>query len=500
MWIDFYRGAIQHFVRLNFLILPLILFAAPLAVKGQTVGRCDTAKWKSILEEPKFPDDRLAARDAQAKRQAEAAIELLRSGRSDLVWSLFRQSSDSSLRSYLIRDLGQSGISPNVIIKRLEIESDVSVRRALILSLGGFSDNQLPAHKRKPLVALLLKMYREDADSGIHSAIDWLLRYGRQGLMNRKLDWHQGDALRGIDRELAGQQPKNRNWFVTKQGQTLSVIRNPVEFVMGSPRYEPGRDKSDEEAQHRELIPRSFAIATKEVTVGQFQKFLDANPEIKKRSEATGNRSATREGAILKRLNLDDDCPQVSMTWFEAAQYCNWLSQQEGIPEEEWCYPTLSEIKEGMILPKDYLHRTGYRMPTEAEWEYAVRAGTTTSRSYGESEELLREYAWFTGTTFNERPWQVGQLKPNDFGLFDIYGSVWEWGQDWFKAYQSEPKDKIWIDSEDENLTVSKDYKRARRGGSYTYSADFLRSAHRAGYIPDERRDSVGFRVARTVR
>lgn len=500
MLLGFYQGAVQYFARLHILILPLIFFAAPLAVQEQTIGRQDIAKWKSILEEQKTPETRLAERDAQAKRQAEAAIALLRLGRADLVWSLLRHSSNSSLRSYLIRDLGQSGISPDVIIKRLKIESDLSVRQALILSLGGFSDDQLPANKRKSLIVLLLKMYREDADSGIHSAIDWLLRDGRQGLLNRKIDWQQGNALSGIDRSLAGQQPEKRNWFITKQGQTLAVIRNPVEFLMGAPKNEPGRDKSDDEAQHREMIPRSFAIATKEVTVGQFQKFLDANPEIKKRSEAAGNRSGTREGAVLKRLNLDDDCPQVSMTWFEAAQYCNWLSQQEGIPETEWCYPTLSDIKEGMSLPKDYLHRTGYRMPTEAEWEYAVRAETTTSRFYGESEELLREYAWFTGTTFNERPWQVGQLKPNDFGLFDVYGSVWEWGQDWAKAYQSEPKDKIWIDAEDENLTVSKDYKRARRGGSYTYSADYLRSAHRATYIPDERRDSVGFRIARTVR
>lgn len=265
------------------------------------------AKWKRILEEPQLPDYPLAARDAQAKRQAEAGIALLRLGRADLVWSLLRRSPDSSVRSYLIRDLGQSGVSPDVIIKRLEVESDASVRQALILSLGGFSDDQLPIDKRKSLIVWLLKMYREDADSGIHSAIDWLLRDGRQGLLNRKIDWQQGDALREIDRELAGQPAKNRNWFVTKQGQTLAVIREPKEFVMGAPRYEPGRDKNDDEAQHREMIPRSFAIATKEVTVGQFQKFLDANPEIKKRSEAAGNRSGTRDGAVLKRLNLDDD-------------------------------------------------------------------------------------------------------------------------------------------------------------------------------------------------
>lgn len=442
-------------------------------------------------------ENRLAERDALAKRQVRAAIEQARSGKPELLWPLLRHSSDPSARSYLIRDLGSSGISSDVIIKRLAVESDTSARRALILSLGGFTSDQIPPAKRKALLARLVTLYRDDPDAGVHSAIDWLLRHSRQGWLERKLDWQQGNALQAIDRELAGQVSKTRNWFVTKQGDTLTVIRGPVEFMMGAPGYEPGRDKSDTEALHRERIPRSFAIATKEVTVGQFQRFLDDNPEIKRRAHAAGQRDPTRTGPTLTRLKLDDDCPQVMMTWFEAAQYCNWLSKQEGIPEEEWCYPSLDQIKEGMQLPKDYLHRTGYRLPTEVEWEYASRAGATTSRFFGSSEELLREYAWYTSNTFNERPWPVGQLKPNDFGLFDVYGNVWEWVGNWYKR---ELTDGVREDTEDAVLIVSKDYERPRRGGSYTYSADFLRSAYRNHYIPDERRDSVGFRIARTIR
>src|SRR5262249_12659636 len=156
------------------------------------------------------------------------------------------------------------------------------------------------------------------------SAVDWLLRHGRQGLTDRKLDWQQADALGAIDRDLAGQPAKSRNWFVTSQGHTLTVVHGPVDFTMGAPPYEPGRNQSDDDALHRGCIPRSFAIATKEVTVGQFQRFLDANPEIKKLAQAAGGKDPTRDGPIMKRLGLDDDCPQILMTWFEAAQYCNW--------------------------------------------------------------------------------------------------------------------------------------------------------------------------------
>jgi len=91
----------------------------------------------------------------------------------------------------------------------------------------------------------------------------------------------------------------------------------------------------------------------------------------------------------------------------------------------------------------------------------------------------------------------VGQLKPNDFGLFDMYGNVWEWVQNWYKR---DLTDRVREDREDASLIVSKEYERPRRGGSYSYPAEFLRSAYRNHYIPDERRDSVGFRIARTIR
>jgi formylglycine-generating enzyme required for sulfatase activity len=333
--------------------------------------------------------------------------------------------------------------------------------------------------------------------------VDWLLRHGRQGMADRRLDWRQGDALRAIDRDLAGRPAVDRNWFVTKEGHTLAVIRGPVEFAMGSPGHEPGRDKRNDESLHRARIPRSFAVATKETTVAQFQRFLITNPEIMKHAATAGHKDPSRDGVLVRGRTPDDDCPQILMTWYEAAQYCNWLSRQEGVPEEEWCYPALDLIKDGMELPKDYLRRTGYRLPTEMEWEFACRAGATSIRFYGSSEELLREYAWYTGTTFDERSWPVGQLLPNDFGLFDVYGNVWEWGQDQWKQYPSGAESGPREDVEDAILIITKNQARPRRGGSYTYDAGFMRSAHRGainGYIPDERRDSVGFRVARTVR
>jgi formylglycine-generating enzyme required for sulfatase activity len=153
-----------------------------------------------------------------------------------------------------------------------------------------------------------------------------------------------------------------------------------------------------------------------------------------------------------------------------------------------------------MRLAPGHLERIGYRLPTDAEWEFAARAGTTGPRFFGTSEELLREYAWYAGNTFAERSWPVGQLKPNDLGLFDVYGNVWEWIHDLARPNGSDGTAVVRVDGADASGTVSARNPRPRRGGSYSYDASYLRSAHRGAYIPDERRDSVGFRVARTIR
>ncbi len=434
-------------------------------------------------------------------------------GQASVVWPLLRSSTDATLRTYLIHGLGSAGVDPRVIISRLQAEQNVSARQALILSLGGFTAEQFPAAQRRRLVALLRRWYRDDPDAGVHAAIDWLLRYGRTGEVPRKLDWEQEQWLTAIGQDLAGRRRSMRNWYLTREGQVMVSVRGPVEFRMGSPAYEAGREPasdSPDESLHRTRIPRSFAIAGKEVTVGQFQRFLDANPQVK--AKFAYDNDPNRMATVLQTFSPDQNGPIIAVTWYEAAMYCNWLSKQEGLPESEWVYPaSIDQIKDGRSMPKNYLHRTGYRLPTEAEWEYAARAGTTTARFFGNSAALLEQYAWYSKNPPKrkndpvdpkdpQRTWPVGQLKPNDFGLFDIYGNVWEWCQDRMQPYPT--TQDVHVDAEDSILLVSDKVARSRRGGSFPYEAAMQRSAERGtkNALPTLRRDNVGFRVARTLR
>lgn len=482
----------------------VLAIAVSIFVGADTAGQTRVERerqWRAVLQESAPPPRQAAAREALARRQAQAAIDLYRSGQVDAMWPLLRHDPDPTRRSFLVRDLGRSGAAATPIVRRLTEETDVSALRALILLLGEFDTSTFPVDLRVLARTRLLELYRTAADPGVHSAVDWLLRHDRQGLAERRLAWGMREDLEALDRELATSPPvATRGWLIAAEGHTLALVRGPAEFTMGSPDFETYRPKGPEEAQVRVRIPRSFAVATKEVTVAQFQRFLDANPEVRRVAQWNPSRDPSRGSSTLRKASPDDESPQVSMTWFEAAQYCNWLSEQDGLPENEWVYPSIKDVKEGMELAPGHLDRIGYRLPTDAEWEFAARAGATATRFFGTSEELLREYAWYAGNTFAERSWPVGQLKPNDLGLFDVYGNVWEWIHDLAKPNGQSDVTAVRVDGEDVSRIVSAEHPRPRRGGSYSYDASYLRSAHRGAYIPDERRDSVGFRVARTVR
>jgi formylglycine-generating enzyme required for sulfatase activity len=150
-----------------------------------------------------------------------------------------------------------------------------------------------------------------------------------------------------------------------------------------------------------------------------------------------------------------------------------------------------------MRLKANYLRLSGYRLPTEAEWEYACRAGAATSWSHGEGEELVEQYGWYLRNS-KQRTWPVGSLKPNDLGLFDMHGNVHCMCQNLHNAYPQNQAGEVTADLEDV-LTIGSDARLGVRGGYFGFNAGDLRSAHRNFTGPGFHAIGHGFRPARTL-
>lgn len=221
-------------------------------------------------------------------------------------------------------------------------------------------------------------------------------------------------------------------------------------FMMGSPSGEEGRD--NDETQHRVTLTKGFLLGATEVTQGQWQAVMGSNPSSFKDCGA--------------------ECPVENVSWTDVVEFCNKLSDKEGLTR---CYSG-REWNRGC---------TGYRLPTEAEWEYAARAGSSEAR-YGE----VGSVAWYDQNS-GSKTHPAGQKQANAWGLYDMLGNVWEWVWDWYGAYPSG-------DATDPVGPTSGSY-RVVRGGSWFIYAQDARAADRNADAPGHRVNDLGFRLSRSL-
>jgi formylglycine-generating enzyme required for sulfatase activity len=282
-------------------------------------------------------------------------------------------------------------------------------------------------------------------------------------------------------------------------GQTFStgeiMVRIPSgTFTMGSPANEPNR--WDREGPQRRVTISSFFMSRNPVTVAEFRRFIEASGYYTD-AERDGGGSViiggdwVLGGHWVHRADANwrnpyfqqgDNHPVVLISWFDAIEYCNWLSSQEGLTPAY----TISGYGDNRTVTWNK-NANGYRLPTEAEWEYACRAGTTTVFNTGVS--ITINQANFNNILGGTIP--VGSFTANAWGLHDMHGNVWEWCWDWFGAYPS----GVQTDPEG----ASSGAFRVIRGGCWGSSSAGLRSAYRGGFNPSIRFSHFGFRLVRNA-
>jgi formylglycine-generating enzyme required for sulfatase activity len=237
------------------------------------------------------------------------------------------------------------------------------------------------------------------------------------------------------------------------------ILIPPGEFLMGSPVSEA--ERSSDEKQHRVRITKPYYLGIFEVTQSEYERVMGTNP-------SWFSLSGSGRGDVVKQE--PNRFPVETVSWEDAVEFCRELS----------------------ALPEERAAGRVYRLPTEAEWEFACRAGTAMPFHFGSQlngQEANCDGSYPYGTTKGpclQRPTTVGSYASNGFGLFDMHGNVWEWCWDWYGAYAT---------TVDDPTGPQAGPVRVLRGGSWFYGGSYCRSAYRLHYGPPARCSYVGFRL-----
>lgn len=472
-----------------------------------------------------------ARRLATIQRQANAAVALVQLEDPTPVYQFLTVDRDPEALSQFIYRIRGREVSPSLLIKSFQelqakaVPDDAIARQqhyyrlyGFVLGLGEYSFVQLPAQLRDAIAKELAELYGTHPSRAVHSALGWLLRRWGKGAAVRRVDethldydesgvreWYvlkiippatdyqknlaavmrpkiqafaKANKLRNLER-LTGSTPQKSARFNKPPTSSVIEFSAPIYFKMIV--FPGGKVTVGDSGQSRRVqIAGPIAVSDREVTWRQFSP-IDGD---------TRRQNWNRQRPLYQQIDDPElgrpDEAAHGINWFEAVNYCRWLTSAVGLDEQYQSYEKL-EIPESAVtrsgrveLPVDTewpkrRNQPGFRLPTEAEWEYVARAGTETQYSFGTSDSLLAEYCWYLS---NSEQWShpAGQLRPSLGGLFDIHGNLWEWVDDWYQKGSS----------------------RVNRGGGWGVISEGCRSAVRDRYPPVNQCDSLGFRLLRS--
>ena len=313
------------------------------------------------------------------RRRANAACALIALGRDGPAWQLLRSAPDPQARSFLIATLGPAGVKPDRLVARLDdpLHEQFLPECAVIQSLGDVPEASWPPDLHTDVVRRLLVIYRDDPDAGVHGAAKWLLSR-----------WGFGAEIERMNSELAKEQRSDPRfqWRISREGLTLITVDDPA-------------------------LDRVIEVSDSEITVEMYRRF---NPEVH----------------YSREMSPEESCPVNGLSYYDAAAFCNWLGDREGLPENEACYRSGGTDEKYHCIAfrpvESYRDRKGFRLLTSQEFDVSCAAGTSTRRYHGDSDSLFHRYAW-TLMNSNGRAHPVARLLPNNLGLFDTLGNIYEW-------------------------------------------------------------------------
>ena len=333
---------------------------------------------------------------------------------------------------------------------------------------------QILAQVPRPLLDEQLRQQYTDAGEAI-TEVDSLIREIRNAISTKQYSPLLSCVQRYLELKANDPEAQNLQRKIEKLTTVITAKGMKLRRIPGGRFYMGSHDsdeylRSNEHPQHKVIIPRNFLIGVYQVTQKQFLELMDYNPST----------ASTNEG-----------CPVDGTTWYGAVEFCNKMSEAESL-QPFYDIKNVKRRSDNSIesATVSIFGGTGFRLPTEAEWEYACRAGSITPWSFGDQILEIGHYAWYCDNSSMETH-PVGERKPNSWGLYDMHGNVMEWCYDWYGELHYQQ-----CSDEEENPTgPAAGITRVLRGGAWQFGAEATRCAYRNSSLPDAIASVVGFRV-----